>query len=188
MLYHVSQTPGLKTLTPHASTHQKPYVYAIENMVTGLLFGAKQDDFDFFISTDESHTPIVYECYPDAFSKIYRGKSCSLYKVGDSGFKRGMTPWEPELVCDHEVAVLEETAIADLHERLLEEERAGNLLLHRYEYTAEYRRLISAHIVDRIIRSDIDLRTCAETDVRFSKYYGRIVGALSSIMDGHLLS
>lgn len=54
MLYHVSQTAGLSVLKPHLSSHGKPYVYAIENLVTGLLFGVKQDDFDFLIDTDEA--------------------------------------------------------------------------------------------------------------------------------------
>ena len=50
MLYHISKTAGLKILKPHVSTHKKAYVYAIENVVIGLLFGASQDDFDFIIS------------------------------------------------------------------------------------------------------------------------------------------
>lgn len=37
MLYHVSQTSGLKTLQPHVSTHKKLYVYAVQNIITGLL-------------------------------------------------------------------------------------------------------------------------------------------------------
>lgn len=36
MLYHVSPKAGLKILQPHKSTHKKAYVYAIENMVTGI--------------------------------------------------------------------------------------------------------------------------------------------------------
>ena len=55
MLYHVSSKTGLKTIQLHISTHKKAYVYAIENMVTGILFGAKHDDFDFIISTDENN-------------------------------------------------------------------------------------------------------------------------------------
>lgn len=187
MLYHVSEQTGLKTLVPHASTHKKPYVYAIENIVTGLLFGTRQDDFDFIISTDEQETPIVYECYPDAFEKIYRGKSCSVYAVDGAGFQRGMTSWDPELVCEIEVAVQSEIAVDDLYERLLEEEAAGTLQLHRYERTDSYRKMISAHIVDRLIRFSVDLSSCMERDSRFSEYYKGIVEALRSAMDGHLL-
>ena len=46
-LYHASHKSGLKILRPHTSTHKKPYVSAVENVVIGPLFGAKQDDFDF---------------------------------------------------------------------------------------------------------------------------------------------
>ncbi|MBQ8798669.1 MAG: hypothetical protein IJZ55_03775 [Lachnospiraceae bacterium] len=59
MLYHVSSKMGLKTIQPHVSTHKKAYVYAIENMVTGILFGAGHDDFDFIIATDENNRPII---------------------------------------------------------------------------------------------------------------------------------
>ena len=58
MLYHVSQHRGLTTLRPQISTHGNAYVYAVDNIVTGLLFGAKKDDFDFFIYTNENEEDI----------------------------------------------------------------------------------------------------------------------------------
>lgn len=188
MLYHVSDQAGLKTLQPRVSTHKKAYVYAIENLATGLLFGTRQDDFDFIISTDKQEKPIVYECYPDAFQKIYRGKGCSVYVVDERNFQRGMTSWEPELVCDTEVAVQSEITVDDLYERLLGEEAAGNLRLHRYESGDLYRAKIAAHVVDRLIRFEVDLHTCTETDHRFSDYYKGIVEALLAATDGHLLN
>ena len=127
MLYHVSPKAGLKTIQPHVSTHKKAYVYAIENMVTGILFGAKQDDFDFIISTDESDTPIIYECYPDALKKIYQGKSCSVYLVDEKDFQRGLTSWNPEFVSEKEVEVISEIVIDDMYQRLLEEEHNGKV-------------------------------------------------------------
>lgn len=187
MLYHVSHKSGLKTLYPRTSTHKKPYVYAIANMVTGLLFGVKMDDFDFMISTDENDKPVVYECYPGAFQKIYQGKGCSVYEVSDEGFMRGMTSWEPELVCESEVGVIDEIVVADLYERLLEEEKNGNLKVYRYEFNDEYRKKIASHIVDRIIRFDIDLDNIIENDERFAGYYKGIVQELVKVMDGHLL-
>lgn len=187
MLYHVSQKTGLKTLQPHVSTHKKAYVYAIENMVTGILFGAKQDDFDFIISTDKNNMPIIYECYPDALKKIYQGKSCSVYEVSDKDFKRGMTSWSPELVCESEVEVINEIVIKDLYQRLLEEEQNGKLEIHRYEFCDEYRKKISTHIVDRFIRFEVDLSKCVEQDERFATYYKGIIQELIRVMDGHLL-
>lgn len=187
MLYHVSQKAGLKVLQPYVSSHKKAYVYAIENMVTGLLFGAKQDDFDFIISTDENDRPVIYECYPDALKKIYQGESCSVYELSEEGFLHGMTSWEPELVCECEVEVLGEIVIKDLYERLLEEEKSGNLIIHRYEFCDQYRKKISEHIVDRFIRFEVDLSKCLEQDERFLTYYKDVVNALVSVMDGHLL-
>ena len=187
MLYHVSPESGLKTIQPHTSTHKKAYVYAVENMVTGLLFGVKMDDFDFIISTDESGVPCVYECYPDAFRKVYQGKFCSVYTVDDSGFQRGMTSWSPELVCEKEVEVINELVIDDLYKQLLEEEQNGHLNIFRYTFSDEYRKKIASHILDRFFRFNIDLNKCIKKDVRFSTYYKNIVQALAGLMDGHLL-
>ncbi len=188
MLYHVSPVKGLKTLKPSVSTHKKAYVYAIENRITGLLFGAKKDDFDFIINTDELGIPDVYECYPGAFQSVYQGKSCSIYQVEEEGFLRGMTSWSVELVCEREVAVAGEIEVEDLYERLLEEEKKGSLRMHRYEYTDEYRERIASHVVDRLIRFQVDLNRCLEGgDKRFSLYYREIIQGLQSITDGHLL-
>lgn len=187
MLYHVSPETGLKTLKPHISTHQKAYVYAIENLVTGLLFGVKMDDFDFIISTDENGLPLICECYPEALRNVYQGKACSVYAVDDEGFQRGMTSWDPELVCENEVEVISETAVEDLYERLLEEEQKGNLIISRYEFCDEYRKKIAGHITDRFIRFGIDLDSCAQRDIRFATYYKNFVRELNGLMDGHLL-
>ena len=188
MLYHVSPNEGLKTLRPHVSTHKKAYVYAVRSMVTGLLFGAKHDDFDFMISTDDHGLTTVYECYPNAFINVFRDKSCSVYVVEDEGFHQGLTPWTEELVCDNEVAIQEEIYIGDLYERLIEEESQGNLKIYRYQFNDDYRRKISAHIVDRFCRFNIDLNKCLDGgDSRFSTYYREIIEGLLAVMDGHLL-
>ena len=187
MLYHVSEMAGLKILHPHVSSHNKAYVYAIEDMVTGLLFGAKKDDFDFIILTEEDGISSVYECYPNAFKINYQGKGCSVYIVKEEGFQRGMTSWTPELVCENEVKVLKEIVIEDLYHKLLEEENAGSIRIYRYEFNDKYRKKIASHIVDRLIRFQIDLDTCMESDPRFSHYYKDIVLNLKCIMDGHFL-
>ena len=120
------------------------------------------DDFDFDISTNENGFPTVYECYPDAFKNIYQGKNCSVYVVDDEGFKRGLTSWS-------------------------EEEALGNIKICRYEFNDDYRKKISAHVVDRLIRFDVDLHHCLEQDIRFATHYKGIIEGLLTIMDGHLL-
>ena len=179
MLYHVSATPNLKTLQPRISSHGKAYVYAIDNLVTGLLFGAKKDDFDFLLYTDDYDSPVIYECYPDAFSNIYQGKCCSVYELQEDGFLRGITGWEPELVCEREVTVQQEIVIPDLYTRLLEEEAKGSLTVHRYSSEPEYQKIISEHIKDRLVRFDL-LEYFDTKDSRGEKYFRAMIEALKA--------
>lgn len=184
ILYHVSAISGLTKLEPRMSSHGKAYVYAIEDLTTGLLFGAKHDDFDFILDISDS-IPEIYECYPEAFLGVYQGKRCSVYEVSGIGFLAGKTSWEPEMVCEDIVPVQREMIVPDLYHRLLEEERKGALIVHRYTQSIGYKRMISQHIVDRMIRFDALDRM--EGDPRFQRYYRRIIEALHSAMDGHLL-
>lgn len=185
MLYHVSRQRGIKVLEPRVSSHEKAYVYAISNIVTALLFGARHDDFDFLIDEDENGRTVIYECYPKALEKIFCGKSCFVYEVEEEGFLRGVTSWEPELVCENAVKVVRETTVDDLYQRLLLEEEQGNLRICHYSEEIEYRKLISEHIVDRMIRFDVLDRL--ETDERFQTYYRKLIEGLLAVMDGHLL-
>lgn len=182
MLYHISKTAGLKILKPQSSTHKKPYVYATENIVTGLLFGAPHDDFDFIID-EEDGKPVIMECYPSAFYRIFKDRTCSVYEIAEDGFMRGMTPWAPELVSENEVKVIREMIVEDLYSSLLEEEARGNLLIRRYEENMDYKHIVSEHIIDRLIRSDA---VYAQNE-RLEEHYGKLIDALQELMDGHLL-
>lgn len=186
MLYHVSLTPNLHTLTPRISSHHKPYVYAIDNLTTALLFGARKDDFDFLLDTDAQDRPVLYECYPDSFRKIYQDKGCSVYELEDTGFLRNVTGWPPELVCETEVTVEREVAVPDLYARLLSEEAAGRLIVHRYSQNPEYRRLIAGHIVDRLIRFDL-VEHFDRIDSRGEQHFRPLIDGLKALLDGHLL-
>lgn len=187
ILYHVSPTPGLTTLTPHVSSHGKPYVYAIDDLTTGLLFGVHKDDFDFLISAGEDGIPDVYECYPGAFQQVYEGKNCSVYEVSGDTFLRGMTSWSPELVSETAVPVLREIPVPDLYSALLDREKQGALRIHPYDHSPEYRALIAGQLVTRLILFNMDLETLPQTDPRFATHFASLVEALHSAMDGHLL-
>lgn len=183
-LYHVSCTRGLKTLQPRVSTHGKAWVYAVRDLTTGLLFGARHDDFDYILSNRDDGLPMLWECYPGAMKQVYENKSCSVYEVGEDGFEAGMTGWSPELVCGHEVEVLRETVVDDLYSRLLSEEADGRLKIYYWNDTIEYKRRISGHIVDRLIRFDAIRHF--DNDPR-GKYFRKLIDGLIDITDGHLL-
>ncbi len=62
---------------------------------------------------------MVYECYPNALERVYSGKPCSLYTLGEEGFLAFQTGWEPELVCPEPAAVVREERIGDILEEIL---------------------------------------------------------------------
>ena len=78
-----------------------------------------------------------------------------------------------------------EIFVPDIYGRLLEEEEKGTLKIRRFENSAEYKQMISKHLVDRLIR--FDALKYIETDERFQKYFKDIIEALQGAMDGHLL-
>lgn len=84
MLYHASKISGLRELTPRPSTHGVEYVYAIKSRITAICFGAPKDDFDLLMDEVDG-IPVLYECYPGAFQRIYAGKNGSLYEVSEEG-------------------------------------------------------------------------------------------------------
>lgn len=177
MLYHASPVHGLTTLEPRVSTHHRPYVYAVKDPVTALLFGVRQDDFDFQISGEAQS--VICECYPHAFAARYGGKSCSLYEVAEDGFLSGKTSWSKELVCESSVAVVRETVIGDVYDALQSYAHQGRLIMRRYEDTPAYRSMVEAHITDRLIRFGINLNECLNwPDERFAKHYAHLVLAL----------
>lgn len=182
MLYHVSPTPGITVLEPRRSTHGTAYVYAIADRVTGLLFGAKQDDFDFCINV-EAGEPALWECYPGALRERYEGKSCTVYEVEEDGFLQGQTGWEPEWVNPEPVRVKKETPVPDLLSELLLAEKNGALVIRRYEDTPEYRRFVSRHVVDRLVRFG-----CIDTkEERLLRHYGQIIALLREAVSGECL-
>ena len=183
MLYHVSKTSDLKIIEPRKSTHKIAYVYAIENINTALLFGAKKDDFDFILYETDGK-PVVYECYKDAFKEIYSKKSCSIYELNDEGFMRNVTGWEPELVSENPAVVVKETKIDDLYRHLIDEVEAGNIILNLYENSKEYKSMISNHILDRIIRFEIlDSKVPDKLYAKFPK----LIAQLEKINNGEYL-
>ena len=149
MLYHSSKEPGLKYLEPRISTHGKAFVYAVRSRVTAVLFGAPKDDFD--LLTDETGgVAHIYECYPDAAEKIYGGKKCSLYTVGEEGFLPDVTGWEPELVCESAVPVIREEFIADILSYLDNAAARGDCVIHRYSDEQAYRAMLREELEERI--------------------------------------
>lgn len=173
LLFHASKTARLKKLVPHISTHGKPYVYAIKNRLTALLFGAPKDDFDILMDESDGKTT-VFECYPNALYKIYYGKSCSLYTVKEDGFLSAQTGWKPELVCEHEVPVENEEIIADIYDEILAAVQNGDCVLHRYSDDEEYIKFIRDELSARITLFGLT-KEQLQNDMRFVLYHNKLL-------------
>lgn len=181
-LYHASNTPGIKRLEPHISSHGVPYVYAIKDRLTALLFGAPKDDFDLLVITDDGVTE-VYECYPGAFEKTYKGKSCSLYEVDGTGFLSGVTSWDAEYVSESAAPVLFEDHIPDIYAELVSYAECGEIVIHRFSRDAEYLSLIKDELTSRI-RDFGYTEERMDADPRFKLYLNEITGRRTSGSEG----
>lgn len=149
MLYHASKERGLKYLEPHVSTHGKSFVYAVRNKITAILFGAPKDDFDLLIDEIDG-IPHLYECYPYAAETIYSGKSCSLYAVSEKGFISNETGWDPELVCENAVPVIQEENIRDIFSYLSNAAARDKCVIHRYSDEHQYQCMLREELGERI--------------------------------------
>lgn len=174
MFYHVSPIPGLRELKPAVSGHEKPYVYAIDNLAAALLFGAPKDDFDILMDADELGKAVVWECYPNALERIYKGKACSVYTVSEEGFSRGLTGWAPEWVSESIVPVLEETHVADLYSRLMTEKSSGALIVHSYSRSADYRHFVEEELGERLTQWNL-LEHFEKKDPRAKLYFQELI-------------
>ena len=168
ILYHASCVAGLKELTPRASTHGEAYVYAIDNAVAALLFGAPKDDFDVLMD-EEDGRPILWECRPDALRAVYAGRGCALYAVPAEGFLCGQTGWRPERVCKTPVPAIREETIPDLYERLLAAEAEGLCVLHRFRADKSYHAFLCGEFRARIAAFGIT-ENAVRADARFAPF------------------
>ena len=173
MIYHASQISGLKMLLPHATTHGKEYVYAINDRITAVCFGAPKDDFDILMDDAEGKT-VIYECYPGALERVYSGKSCSLYAVKEDGFLRGQTGWDAELVSEKPACVVSEEIIPDIYDHLLSAADRGECVINRYSEDDSYISMLRDELSERIKAFGITKEKMSK-DERFIKYLSDIL-------------
>lgn len=138
-VYHCSPTPGLTVLRPSVTKYfGKPrQVCLTSSLPMALLYGVKHFEYTYGYTGDRE---IFYEEYfPGALGEIYRGKGASLYRCA---FREDMetTAIPNEYVTLEEVPVLEEIAIPDVYEALLEQERLGALRIVRWPELPERNR------------------------------------------------
>lgn len=164
-LYHCSPTPGLRVLRPNESRFGKPsQVCLTASLPMALMYGVKHFEYTYGYTRDGR---IYYEEYfPNALEELYRGKTAALYTCSRREDMRA-TEIPNEYVTSNEVPVDGETAVPDVYEALLEQERLGALSIVRWDETsAESRR--------RVVRAEADVireqGLLARPDSPFARY------------------
>ena len=173
MLYHASKQSGIKELVPQISTHGRKYVYAVNNRLTAILFGAPKDDFDIILDEADGK-PVIFECYPNALRKIYFKKSCSVYGLNEEGFLTNQTGWEPELVCEHSVPVVSEEKIENIYDEIIDSIHKGDCIFYEYSTNEEYQKYLKDEISERVRHFGITDEQM-NSDPRFELYYNRLL-------------
>ncbi len=152
--YHCSPVPGLRLLRPGTpETFDKPSrVYMTTLLPMALMYSIRNYEYTYGYTKDGR----IYleEYFPDALETLYRGKSASLYLCAPERTETTNIP--NEAVSEREVPVIGETFIPDAMEALLEQERMGRLVIHRYhELTESMLRWIHKAEADCIRKYDL---------------------------------
>lgn len=129
--YHCSPVGGLRMLEPRRpEAFDKPArVYMTTLLPMALMYGVH--NFEYTYGYTKEGQIYLDEYFPGALQEIYGGRSASLYICAPAKIERTVIP--NEVVACEAVAVLEEMVIPDVLEALLEQERLGQLPIHRYE-------------------------------------------------------
>ena len=133
--YHCSPTAGLTVLEPRKpESFEKPArVYLTTLLPMALMYAVRNYEYSYGYTKDGQ----IYfdEYFPNALEVLYKGKSASLYLCDPESTESTRIP--NEAISAIPVPVIGETHIPDAYEALLEQERSGALVIHRYHELSE---------------------------------------------------
>jgi len=133
--YHCSPTAGLTVLEPRkpASFSKPASVYMTTLLPMALMYTVRNYEYSYGYTKEGQ----IYfdEYFPNALEILYRGKSASLYICDPESTHLTRIP--NEAISETAVPVISETFIPDACEALLEQERLGLLVIHRYHELSE---------------------------------------------------
>ena len=133
--YHCSPIAGLTVLEPRKpQSFEKPArVYMTTLLPMALMYSIQNYEYSYGYTQEGQ----IYfdEYFPNALEILYRGKNASLYLCDPGSTEPTRIP--NEAVSKTAVPVIRETHIPDACEALLEQERLGTLVIHRYHELSE---------------------------------------------------
>lgn len=146
--FHCSPTAGLTVLQPRKPMFsEKPErVYMTTLLPMALIYGVQ--NYEYTYGYTKEGRIYLDEYFPNALEVLYRGKSASLYLCDPTSVEQTKIP--NEAVSETEVPVIVETAVQDVYEALLEQEKQGALIIRRYYE-------LSDKMLDWICKAEADI-------------------------------
>lgn len=133
--YHCSPTGGLTTLEPRkpASFEKPARVYMTTLLPMALMYSIRNYEYSYGYTREGQ----IYfdEYFPNALEILYRGKRASLYLCEPEAVETTRIP--NEAISETPVPIVREIPVPDAWEALLEQERLGTLVIHRYQELSE---------------------------------------------------
>lgn len=137
ILYHGSNTTGIKTLQPHQADHDRPYIYMTTVDVVAAFYLCNAVDRPYYwfpYGFDrETGVPVYHELYPDALKEVSLGVSGSIYKVVAE--EEDVLPFKNIPVArlaTAPVQVVEEIRVEDAYSLFMDYVRQGKMKVARY--------------------------------------------------------
>ena len=132
MLYHGSVIPELEYIKANAASHSrdKKVAYFTEDKVYALVCCRKREENFVTMGLREDGKQHYFERFPNQLEVMYKHKTGYLYVLTENHnlvHTKGNT-WES----DNDVRVEYCEVVPDVYEAILEEERLGNIVIHRY--------------------------------------------------------
>ena len=132
MLYHGTILPGLRVIRANARSHAtgKQVAYFTEDRCYALVCCRSRDENFVTLGLREDGRQHYFERFPDQLKTLYGGKRGYLYIVEDLTDLQNIKghTWESE----QDVAVRRCESVQDVYAEILKEEKAGNMIIHRY--------------------------------------------------------
>lgn len=132
MLYHGTVLGGLRVIQANSKSHttDKKVAYFTEDRCYALICCREQSENFVTMGLDEEGNQNYYERFPNQLKVLYSGKRGYIYFTEETQFlkKSKDHTWESER--DVPVSYCEE--IDDVYCAIIEEEKKGNVVIHRY--------------------------------------------------------
>lgn len=135
ILYRGCKESGIKVMEPRLVNHDKPYVYATNDLVEAVIYSVKGGNFNYtnIYGYDDNNKRCLIERKKDCLETIFNVPG-RYYLLDDKNFKKHneIGVGDNEYVSEKPVKVIEEINIPNVWEFLNEKQEQGIIKIYRY--------------------------------------------------------